>query len=107
MHFPIALSNAENHGLSRKLLTSLCPLAVGTNTGDVAVWDLRQSEKKVEMRFKSQIVHDSSIAINRAVWSPEGRLIGAAFSKRVVHVFSYNPTVMEVALHLEVGCGPF
>lgn len=75
---------------------------MGTNTGDVVVWDLRQSEKKVEMRFKSQIVHDTSIAINRAVWSPEGRLVGAAFSKRVVHVFSYNPTVMEVALHLEV-----
>ncbi|KAJ9163078.1 hypothetical protein P3X46_022790 [Hevea brasiliensis] len=75
-------------------------LLVGTNMGDVMVWELGSRERIAIKNFK---VWDSArsvglqasltsdyVSVNRVVWSPDGSLFGVAYSKHIVHLYSYH-----------------
>ncbi|GMH04542.1 hypothetical protein Nepgr_006382 [Nepenthes gracilis] len=88
-------------------------LLVGTNMGDVMVWDLVNRERIAVKNFKvwdltactmplqSSLANDYSASINRVIWSPDGTLFGVAYSKHIVHIFSYSGA-NDLRNHLEI-----
>jgi hypothetical protein len=44
---------------------------------------------------------DPAVSVNRTVWSPDGTLLGVAFSKHIVHIYTYNGG-SDLRQHLEV-----
>ncbi|KAK4746755.1 hypothetical protein SAY87_025792 [Trapa incisa] len=77
-------------------------LLVGTNMGDVAVWELGSRARIALRNFKvwdlgacpmalqASLANDYSASVNRVVWSPDGTLFGVAYSKHLVHIYSYH-----------------
>ncbi|XAR66873.1 hypothetical protein NMG60_11013241 [Bertholletia excelsa] len=88
-------------------------LLVGTNTGEILVWDLASRERLAHRNFKvwniglcsmplqASIANDNIASINRVIWSPDGTLFGVAYSKHIVHIYSYHGTD-DVRNHLEI-----
>ncbi|XP_076909270.1 protein TOPLESS-RELATED PROTEIN 2-like [Bidens hawaiensis] len=88
-------------------------LLVGTNVGDVSVWEVGSRERiahkpfKVwdlsacSMVFQTTLVKDAVIAVNRCIWGPDGAILGVAFSKHIVQIYTYNPSG-ELRQHLEI-----
>ncbi|PSS24186.1 Topless-related protein [Actinidia chinensis var. chinensis] len=72
-------------------------LLVGTNIGDIAVWDVGSRERQVFRNFKvwdigrctmtlqASLVSEYTASVNRVMWSPDGTLFGVAYSKHIVH----------------------
>ncbi|XP_007013506.2 PREDICTED: topless-related protein 4 isoform X3 [Theobroma cacao] len=77
-------------------------LLVGTNTGDIMVWEVGSGERIAHKTFKvwdlsacsmplqASLANDYTVSINRVMWSPDGNLFGVAYSKHIVHVYSYH-----------------
>ncbi|KAG0491392.1 hypothetical protein HPP92_004790 [Vanilla planifolia] len=77
-------------------------LLVGTNVGDIAVWEVSSREKLAHRNFKvwnlsacstilqSTLVKDPAISVNRVLWSPDGNKFGVAYSKHIVHLYNYD-----------------
>jgi WD40 repeat protein len=77
-------------------------LAVGCSNGEIALWEVGLQEKLVlkpfkicdiaacSVPFQAAIVKDSSISVNRVSWSPDGNLIGVAFTKHLIHLYAYQ-----------------
>ncbi|THU55287.1 hypothetical protein C4D60_Mb11t04990 [Musa balbisiana] len=77
-------------------------LLVGSNTGEITLWEIGLQQKLVSKpfrvwdsaacspQFQSAIVKDSSISVTRVIWSPDGSLIGVAFSKHLIHIHEYQ-----------------
>ncbi|XP_020537820.1 topless-related protein 4 isoform X2 [Jatropha curcas] len=77
-------------------------LLVGTNMGDVMVWELGSRERLAVKNFKvwelgarsvglqASLTNDYTASVNRVVWSPDGSLFGVAYSKHIVHLYSYH-----------------
>ncbi|KAH7416085.1 hypothetical protein KP509_14G074400 [Ceratopteris richardii] len=75
-------------------------LLVGTNVGDISIWDVGTKERLAHKTFKvwdlnvctvpmqAALVKDPAVSVNRCVWSPDGTLLGAAFNKHMVHIYS-------------------
>ncbi|KAH9798971.1 Topless-related protein 1 [Citrus sinensis] len=73
-------------------------LLVGTNVGDTGLWDVNSGQKlfirnfKVwdigacSMLFKTALVRDPGVSVNRVVWSPDG----VAYSKHIVQLYAYH-----------------
>ncbi|KAF9615189.1 hypothetical protein IFM89_022451 [Coptis chinensis] len=88
-------------------------LLVGTNVGDIAVWELGSRERLAHRNFKvwdvgtcsvplqTALVKDSAISVNRVAWSPDGALFGVAYNKHIVHVYSYHSSD-DIRQHLEI-----
>ncbi|KAG8382080.1 hypothetical protein BUALT_Bualt05G0039300 [Buddleja alternifolia] len=88
-------------------------LLVGTNVGDISIWEVGSRERltlkifKVwdistcSMPFQTTLVKDATISVNRCVWGPEGSILGVAFSKHIVQIYTYNPSG-ELRQHLEI-----
>eukprot|EP00897_Mesotaenium_endlicherianum_P001295 jgi/Mesen1/1193/ME000128S00169 len=88
-------------------------LLVGTNSGDVGLWEVGSREKLAERPFKvwypnqcsvqlqTALVKDPLISVNRVIWEPDGQLLGAAFSKHIVHIYMYQGQ-NHLAQHLEI-----
>ncbi|KAL0324138.1 UNVERIFIED_CONTAM: protein TOPLESS-RELATED PROTEIN 2 [Sesamum calycinum] len=88
-------------------------LLVGTNVGDISIWEVGSRERlalktfKVweisacSMPFQTTLVKDATISVNRCVWGPDGSILGVAFSKHIVQIYTYNPAG-ELRQHLEV-----
>ncbi|XP_058206857.1 topless-related protein 4-like isoform X1 [Rhododendron vialii] len=88
-------------------------LLVGTNTGDIMVWDLSNRERLAIRNFKvwelgswsvtpqASLSNDHTASINRVIWSPDGTLFGVAYSKHIVHLYSYHGGG-DVQNHLEI-----
>lgn len=88
-------------------------LAVGCSNGEIALWDVGLHEKLVSKAFKicdynacsppcqAAFVRDSSISVSRVSWSPDGNLIGVAFTKHLVHLFAYQGP-NDLRQHLEI-----
>ncbi|CAI9772281.1 unnamed protein product [Fraxinus pennsylvanica] len=86
-------------------------LLVGTNVGDISIWEVGSRERlalknfKVweisacSMPFQSTFVKDATISVNRCIWGPEGSILGVAFSKHIVQIYTYNPELIQ---HLEI-----
>ncbi|XP_052181258.1 topless-related protein 4-like isoform X3 [Diospyros lotus] len=88
-------------------------LLVGTTAGDINVWDLGSRDKVAFRNFKvwdhgarsmplqPSLANDYSASINRVIWSPDGTLFGVAYSKQIVHIYSYHGGG-DVRNHLEI-----
>ncbi|KAL5568176.1 hypothetical protein UlMin_024751 [Ulmus minor] len=88
-------------------------LLVGTNVGDISLWEVGSRERLVHKPFKvwdiqaattplqSSLLNDAAISVNRCVWGPDGLMLGVAFSKHIVQIYTYNPTG-ELRQHLEI-----
>lgn len=88
-------------------------LLVGTNVGDISLWEVGSREKLAHKPFKvwdlsassmplqTALLNDAAISVNRCVWGPDGLMLGVAFSKHIVQIYTYNPTG-ELRPHLEI-----
>ncbi|KAG0559967.1 hypothetical protein M758_10G138100 [Ceratodon purpureus] len=88
-------------------------LLVGTNVGDIGIWEVGSREKLAQRTFKvwditvasmpmqAALVKDPAVSVNRTVWSPDGTLLGVAFSKHIVHIYTYNGA-SDLRQHLEI-----
>ncbi|CAN1215385.1 Topless-related protein 4 [Linum perenne] len=88
-------------------------LLVGTNMADVMVWELGSRERIVLKNFKvwdlgacsmglqASLANDYTASVNCAMWSPDGTLFGIAYSKHIVHIYSYHGGD-DVRNHLEI-----
>ncbi|XP_022755149.1 topless-related protein 4-like [Durio zibethinus] len=77
-------------------------LLVGTNNGDIMVWEVGNGEKIALKNFKvwdlsacsmplqASLANDYTVSVNRVMWSPDGALFGVAYSKHIVHIYSYH-----------------
>ncbi|KAJ8650557.1 hypothetical protein MRB53_003580 [Persea americana] len=88
-------------------------LLVGTNVGDIGLWEVGSRERLTHKTFKvwdisacsmplqAALMKDASISVNRCVWGPDGSVLGVAFSKHIVQIYTYNPTG-DLRHHLEI-----
>lgn len=88
-------------------------LLVGTNVGDISIWDVGSRERLAHKPFKvwdisassmplqTALLNDATISVNRCVWGPDGLMLGIAFSKHIVQIYTYNPNG-ELRQHLEI-----
>ncbi|EXB29178.1 Protein TOPLESS [Morus notabilis] len=88
-------------------------LLVGTNVGEISLWEVGSRERLVHKLFKvwdiqaasmplqSALLNDAAISVNRCVWGPDGLMLGVAFSKHIVQLYTYNPTG-EMRQHMEI-----
>ncbi|KAJ4957403.1 hypothetical protein NE237_024514 [Protea cynaroides] len=77
-------------------------LLVGTSIGDIMVWELGSRERLAIKNFKvwdigecsvglqTVLAKETSLSVNRVMWCPDGTLFGVAYSKHIVHVYSYH-----------------
>ncbi|XP_048233740.1 topless-related protein 1 isoform X3 [Ricinus communis] len=88
-------------------------LLVGTNVGDVALWEVGSRERLMLRNFKvwdistcsmplqAALVKDPGVSVNRVIWSPDGSLFGVAYSRHIVQIYSYHRGD-DVRQHLEI-----
>ncbi|CAL9763878.1 unnamed protein product [Musa acuminata subsp. burmannicoides] len=88
-------------------------LLVGTNVGDIALWDVGSRERLILKNFKvweigscsmslqASLVKDPAVSVNRIIWSPDGSLFGVAYSRHIVQIFSYHGAD-DIRQHLEI-----
>ncbi|WCJ39712.1 Ribosomal RNA large subunit methyltransferase F [Euphorbia peplus] len=88
-------------------------LLVGTNVGDISLWEVGSREKLAHKPFElwdlstssmplqTALLNDAAISVNRCVWGPDGLMLGVAFSKHIVQIYTYNPSG-ELRQHLEI-----
>ncbi|CAN6449923.1 unnamed protein product [Victoria cruziana] len=88
-------------------------LLVGTNVGDVALWEVGSRERLAQKNFKlwdqanvsmplqAALSKEPGVSVNRVIWNPDGSLFGVAYSRHIVHVYSYHG-VDEIRQHLEI-----
>ncbi|CAN1786868.1 Topless-related protein 4 [Linum perenne] len=102
-----AVKSMDFHPLQQILLL------VGTNMGDVMVWELGSRERIALKSFKvwdlgacsmglqASLANDYTASVNRVMWSPDGTLFGIAYSKHIVHIYSYHGGD-DIRNHLEI-----
>ncbi|KAG6383580.1 hypothetical protein SASPL_156669 [Salvia splendens] len=88
-------------------------LLVGTNVGDIGLWEVGSRERlmqrnfkvwdlsKCSMSFQASVAKDAGVSVNRVIWSPDGSLFGVAYSRHIVQIYSYHGK-NDVRQHLEV-----
>ncbi|KAJ4959361.1 hypothetical protein NE237_026472 [Protea cynaroides] len=88
-------------------------LLVGTNVGDIGLWEVGSRERIVLKNFKvwdlgacsmplqAALVKDPGVSVNRVIWSPDGSLFGVAYSRHIVQIYSYHGSD-DVRQHLEL-----
>ncbi|XP_022003682.1 topless-related protein 4 [Helianthus annuus] len=88
-------------------------LAVGTNTGDVSIWEIG-NRMRIEhknfcvwnitaysMAIQATFNDGYPVVVNCLRWSPDGLFLGVAYSKHIVHVYLYRAG-HELKRHLEI-----
>ncbi|KAG5115177.1 hypothetical protein JHK84_041290 [Glycine max] len=88
-------------------------LLVGTNVGDIALWEVGSRERLLmrnfkvwdlsacSMPFQAALVKDPGVSVYRVIWSPDGALFGVAYSRHIVQIYSYH-SGDDVQQHLEI-----
>ncbi|CAH2073505.1 unnamed protein product [Thlaspi arvense] len=88
-------------------------LLVGTIGGDVFLWDLGARQRIVEKGFdvwkldacskelQASLNSDETASVNHVAWSPDGALFGVAYSKSIVHIYSFHGG-NDIRNHLEI-----
>ncbi|XP_074563164.1 protein TPR3-like [Curcuma longa] len=88
-------------------------LLVGTNVGDIALWDVGTRERLILRNFKvwelgtcsmslqASLVKDPAVSVNRIIWSPDGSLFGIAYSRHIVQIYYYHGGD-DIRQHLEI-----
>lgn len=93
-------------------------LLVGSGNGEVTLWEIGLREKFVSKPFKiwditacssqlqAAIVKDSSVSVTRATWSPDGNLMGVAFSKHLIQLYAYQaPSDLRQLIEIDAHVG--
>ncbi|KAJ8490434.1 hypothetical protein OPV22_012155 [Ensete ventricosum] len=77
-------------------------LLVGTNVGDVDIWEVGSKERIAHKTFEvwdigacsaplqASLNKDATIYVNRCLWSPDGSILGVAFSKHLVQTYAFS-----------------
>ncbi|KAH0994419.1 hypothetical protein GBA52_018283 [Prunus armeniaca] len=88
-------------------------LLVGSNNGDITLWELLLRERLVSkpfkiwdmttcsLQFQATIVKDTPISVSRVTWSPDGSFVGVAFTKHLIHLYAYHGS-NDLRQHVEV-----
>ncbi|XP_050366867.1 protein TPR3-like [Argentina anserina] len=88
-------------------------LLVGTNVGDISIWEVSSREKLVSRSFhpwdmaassmalKATLVKDPSVSVKRVLWSPDGSLFGVAYSKHMLQLYGYFGG-HDIRQHIEI-----
>ncbi|VAI41235.1 unnamed protein product [Triticum turgidum subsp. durum] len=93
-------------------------LLVGSANGEFTLWEIGMHERLVSKPFKawdmqacsaqyqSVMAKDSSVAVSRVTWSPDGDLIGVAFTKHLIHLHAYeHPNETRQVVEIEAHSG--
>ncbi|CAA6669573.1 unnamed protein product [Spirodela intermedia] len=92
-------------------------LLVGTNIGDIGIWEVGSRERIAHKAFKvrdisacsvtlhAALVKDATISVNRCLWSPDGSLIGVAFSKHIIQTYTFNHGDFRLQLEIDAHVG--
>ncbi|TQD73855.1 hypothetical protein C1H46_040605 [Malus baccata] len=87
---------------------------VGTNAGDISLWEVSSREKLLSRSFqvwdigassmvlKATLIKDPCVSVKRIIWSPDGTVFGVAYSKHIIQLYDYFGG-NEIHQHLEVG----
>ncbi|XBH96082.1 hypothetical protein VPH35_086545 [Triticum aestivum] len=93
-------------------------LLVGSANGEFTLWEISMRERLLtkpfeiwdmqacSTQFQGVMAKDSSMAVNRVTWSPDGDLIGVAFTKHLIHLHAYrhpNETYQFVEIEAHSG----
>ncbi|KAG6537079.1 hypothetical protein ZIOFF_002160 [Zingiber officinale] len=77
-------------------------LLVGTNVGDIAIWEVGSKERLAHKTFKvwdisscslplqAALMKDTTVSVNRCLWSADGSILGVAFSKHIVQTYGFT-----------------
>ncbi|GAB2269496.1 Topless- protein 4 [Dionaea muscipula] len=77
-------------------------LLVGTNIADIAIWEVASKDRLVYRNFKvwdlgtcsvtlqSSLATEYTASVNRVLWSSDGTLLAVAYSKHLVHIYSFH-----------------
>ncbi|XP_044335139.1 protein TPR1 [Triticum aestivum] len=97
---------------------TLLLILVGSANDEFTLWEIGRHERLVSKPFKiwdlqacstqfqSVVAKDSSIAVNRVAWSPDGHLIGVAFTKHLIHLNAYqHPNETRQVVEIEAHSG--
>ncbi|KAH9322316.1 hypothetical protein KI387_016955, partial [Taxus chinensis] len=88
-------------------------LLVGTNVGDIGLWEVGSQERLAIRNFKvwdlgactvamqATLVKDPGVLVNRVMWSSDGSLLGVAYSKHIVHTYTFHGG-NDLRQHLEI-----
>ncbi|KAM7275751.1 hypothetical protein ACFE04_017617 [Oxalis oulophora] len=82
-------------------------LLVGSDVGDVSMWDVNSTEKLYSRTFLSgQVSNTIFSAVKRVTWSPDGHFFGVAYSKDILQLFTYLGR-NNISHHIEIvaHCG--
>ncbi|XP_031129869.1 protein TOPLESS-like isoform X2 [Ipomoea triloba] len=89
-------------------------LLVGNSVGDVELWDVGAVKKlfwrkftvwkteTVSASFLEDINKNPHISVNRVLWSSDGSLFGAAYSRNIVQLYSYHGGSNSIRKQLEI-----
>ncbi|OMO90760.1 hypothetical protein COLO4_18896 [Corchorus olitorius] len=92
-------------------------LLVGTDVGGIGLWDVNSGQKLVSrnfvvwnikacsMIFKTAMMKDPHVSVNRVAWSPDGSFFGVAYSKHIVQLYSFDvgikiQQIVEIDAHV-------
>ncbi|XP_076884506.1 topless-related protein 4-like [Bidens hawaiensis] len=88
-------------------------LAVGTNTGDVTIWEIASQLQIAHKQFNvwdigAYIIplqfflnNECLTMVNRVMWSPDGRFLGVAYSKHIIQIYSFR-IGHDLEQHIEI-----
>ncbi|KAJ7978950.1 Topless-related protein [Quillaja saponaria] len=88
-------------------------LLVGTIMGDVMVWEVGSRERialrnfrvwdlgACSMPLQASLANEYTASVNCVMWSPDGTFFGVAYSKHIVHIYSYHGGD-DLQNHLEI-----
>ncbi|XP_022748365.1 topless-related protein 3-like isoform X2 [Durio zibethinus] len=88
-------------------------LLIGSANGEITLWDLVMRERLVSkpfkiwemsrcsMPFQALMVNDTQISVSRVTWSPDGKFVGVAFVKHLIHLYAY-PGSNDLSQRLEI-----
>ncbi|KAK3411058.1 hypothetical protein EUGRSUZ_J03067 [Eucalyptus grandis] len=92
-------------------------LLVGTNVGDIRIWEVVSREMLFLRSFKiwdigacsenlqASLATEYTASVNRIVWSPDGDLFGVAYSKHMAQIYSYRGGNIQNYLEVDAHVG--
>ncbi|XP_058754345.1 topless-related protein 3-like [Vicia villosa] len=112
LHQGSSVTSMDFHPLHHTLLL------VGSNNGEITLWELSLRERLVSKPFKiwdvsacslpfqAAAAKEAPISVSRVTWSPDGSFIGVAFTKHLIHLYSYtgsNELTQRIEVDAHVG----
>ncbi|KAI5398604.1 Topless- protein 3 [Lathyrus oleraceus] len=112
LHQGSSVTSMDFHPLHHTLLL------VGSNNGEITLWELSLRERLVSKPFKiwdvsacslpfqAAAAKEAPISVSRVTWSPDGSFVGVAFTKHLIHLYAYtgsNELTQRIEIDAHVG----